>query len=122
MDGGPELGGLTGLFQAQWKSSRETAPLLPPRPCIPFISWISAPARFNSRLGRDPACPVPVPLLPRPPSPGVFKQWLKRWEDPLDNQAIALSGRMNAVGLVERGRACHTIEKKRDQCQTILFR
>ena len=55
--------------------------------------------------------PVRCPL-PGPPSPVSLQQRLKRWEDLLDNQAIALSRRMNAVGLIERGRACHTIEKK----------
>jgi hypothetical protein len=49
--------------------------------------------------------------FPKPPSPVSLQQWLKRWEDLLDNQAIALSRRMNVVGLIERGRACHTIEK-----------
>jgi hypothetical protein len=39
----------------------------------------------------------------------------------LDDDAIALSGRMNAVGLVERGRVCHPVEKKCNQRQAILF-
>ena len=44
--------------------------------------------------------PVLSPL-PGLPSPGSLQEWLKRWEDLLDNQAIALSSRMNAVGLIE---------------------
>ena len=56
-----------------------------------------------------------------PPSPISLQQWLKHWEDLLDNQVIAFSSRMNAVGLIERGRACHTIEKKWNQRQVILF-
>jgi hypothetical protein len=47
-----------------------------------------------------------------PPSLASLQQWLEHREDLLDNQAIAFSSRMNAVGLIERGGACHTIEKK----------
>ena len=34
-------------------------------------------------------------------SPISLQQWLKHWEDLLDNQAIAFSSRMNAVGLID---------------------
>ena len=61
-------------------------------------------------------------IFHRPPSSISLQQWLKRREDPLDNQAIALSRRMNAIGLIERCRACHPIEKKRNQRQAILLR
>jgi len=105
MDGGPEWG-MTAP-QARWKISRKAAPLLLRRPCIPFIGWTR---------------PLPVAILSwaspapfrRPPSPVSLQQRLKRWEDPLDNQPIALSCRMNAVGLIERGGACYTIEEKRN--------
>ena len=51
-----------------------------------------------------------------------FQQWFKHRKDFLDNHAIALSRRVNAVGLVERGRSCDAIEKKRNECQAILRR
>jgi hypothetical protein len=35
--------------------------------------------------------------------PASLQQWLKHREYLLDNQAITLSSRMNAVGLIERG-------------------
>ena len=56
------------------------------------------------------------------PSPFSLQQRLKRWEDVLDDYPIALSCRMNAIGLVERGRSCHTIEKKWNQRHAILLR
>ena len=42
-----------------------------------------------------------LPYSPPPgyPSPISLQQWLKHWEDLFDNQAIALSGRMNAANL-----------------------
>ena len=58
-------------------------------------------------------------MLPKPPLSVSLQQWLKRWEDLLDNYAIAFSGRMNAIGLVERGGPCHTIEKKWNPRQVI---
>ena len=73
------------------------------------------------RRGKGPPCLVPL-SIDRPPSPVLLQQWLKHWEDLFDNQAIALSGRMNAVGLIERGRGSHTIEKKWNQRQVILLR
>ena len=46
--------------------------------------------------------PAPFILL-KQKLPFSLQQRLKRWENLLDNQAIALSRRMNAVGLVEQG-------------------
>lgn len=58
-----------------------------------------------------------VAVSPFPP-----QQWLERRKDPLDDDAIAFSCRMDAVYLVERGRACHPVEEKWNQHQAVLFR
>ena len=80
--------------------------------------------RIRQGAGRDTLGKAPLPCSPlhEPLSPVLLQQWLKYWEDLLDYPAIALSGRMNAVGLIERGRACHRIEKKWNQRQVILLR
>ncbi len=46
--------------------------------------------------------PAPFILL-KQKLPFSLQQRLKRWENLLDNDAIAFPGRMNAVGLVEQG-------------------